>query len=114
MPNLRRVGQEAEDWVAQLLIEQGWTIVTRRHKTRHGELDLVALDGDTLVFVEVKYRRTDRVPEEEISERKLNHLSQAIQEYLDAAEVNTMDYRLDIFAIDNTGHRHHRDVFGNR
>jgi putative endonuclease len=53
----RRLGQLAEDLVATRLTASGWTILARNARTRYGELDLVALDGDTLVFVEVKAGR---------------------------------------------------------
>jgi putative endonuclease len=53
----RRTGQIAEDLVAERLAAAGWEIVERNARTRHGELDLVALDGQTLVFVEVKAAR---------------------------------------------------------
>ncbi|HYG96824.1 MAG TPA: YraN family protein [Solirubrobacterales bacterium] len=53
----RRTGEIAEDLVAQRLAAAGWEIVERNARTRYGELDIVARDGDTLVFVEVKGAR---------------------------------------------------------
>jgi putative endonuclease len=53
----RRTGQIAEDLVAARLTAHGCEIVERNARTRHGELDIVALDGRTLVFVEVKAAR---------------------------------------------------------
>jgi putative endonuclease len=53
----RRTGQIAEDLVAARLAEKGWEIVERNARTRYGELDIVALDGPILVFVEVKGAR---------------------------------------------------------
>jgi len=50
----RRTGQIAEDLATQRLIDQSWEIVERNARTRYGELDIVALDGPILVFVEVK------------------------------------------------------------
>lgn len=64
MPYLRRVtrtrqrlGEAAEEAVATRLRGAGWEIVERNARTRYGELDIVALDGDALVFVEVKAGR---------------------------------------------------------
>jgi putative endonuclease len=54
----RRTGQRAEDLVARRLAASGWEIVERNARTRYGELDIVALDGRDLVFVEVKASRT--------------------------------------------------------
>lgn len=53
----RRLGETAEDLVAARLAASGWEVVERNARTRHGELDLVALDRDALVFVEVKAGR---------------------------------------------------------
>jgi putative endonuclease len=53
----QRIGRAAEDLVATRLAAANWKIVERNARTRYGELDIVALDGDTLVFVEVKAGR---------------------------------------------------------
>ena len=53
----QRTGRIAEDLVAQRLAAAGWEIVERNARSRHGELDIVALDGRALVFVEVKAGR---------------------------------------------------------
>jgi len=50
-------GRRAEQLVADRLGAAGWRIVARNARSRHGELDIVALDGHTLVFVEVKAGR---------------------------------------------------------
>jgi putative endonuclease len=50
----QRLGRSAEDLVAARLITAHWEILERNARTRYGELDIVALDGRTLVFVEVK------------------------------------------------------------
>lgn len=53
----RKTGQIAEELVARRLAAAGWRILARNARTRHGELDIVALDRGTLVFVEVKAAR---------------------------------------------------------
>ncbi len=53
----QRTGRIAEELVARRLAAAGWEIVERNARTRHGELDIVALDGRALVFVEVKAAR---------------------------------------------------------
>jgi len=53
----QKTGQKAEELVARRLSAAGWEIVERNARTRHGELDIVACDGRTLVFVEVKAGR---------------------------------------------------------
>lgn len=53
----QRIGRAAEDLVSARLAAAGWEIVERNARTRYGELDIVALDGSALVFVEVKAGR---------------------------------------------------------
>lgn len=114
MPNLRRVGEAAEDAAARYLIEQGYTLVTRRYKARRGEIDLIALDGDLLVLIEVKHRRTPGYrPEDSLGEAKRQALYLAGQQYLaEIAEAPDREIRFDLIAIDQDGLRHYRDVMG--
>ena len=53
----QRLGRRAEDLVAARLAAAGWEVIERNARTRYGELDIVALDGRTLVFIEVKAGR---------------------------------------------------------
>ena len=53
----QRLGRIAEALAAERLHGGGWSIIARNARTRRGELDLIALDGRTLVFVEVKAGR---------------------------------------------------------
>jgi putative endonuclease len=59
----QRLGRSAEELVASRLEREGWRIVARNARTNEvrGELDLIALDGPALVFVEVKARRAGAV-----------------------------------------------------
>jgi len=52
----RSVGSRGEAEAAQFLERQGLAIIARNFRTRRGEIDLIARDGDTLVFVEVRVR----------------------------------------------------------
>ncbi len=112
MSDVRRIGTAAEDRAADYLIERGYTIVTRRWATRGGELDIVALDGDVLVFIEVK-RRSGRwsTPEEAIDDVKIARFLTAVKRY--AFETDQLDRaaRYDVIAIDDKGLRHYEDAF---
>jgi putative endonuclease len=55
----RRLGRTAEDLVAARLVAADWEILERNARTRYGELDIVALDDRTLVFIEVKAGRAN-------------------------------------------------------
>ena len=69
----QHLGRIGEDLALAHLERLGYALVARNHRTRYGELDLVVFDGTTLVFVEVKTRRTSgtgRGPWEALHERK--------------------------------------------
>lgn len=111
MPHARSVGRDAEDRVADFLLAKGYIIITRRFKTAHGELDLVALDGDELVMVEVKARFAGGVPEEAVGERKAGRLRLAAVEYLRKMEEPERAFRFDLVAVTPEGLRHYERVF---
>jgi putative endonuclease len=65
------IGRRGEQLAAEHFERLGWIIVARNHHTRFGELDIVALDGETLVFAEVKTCRLGKgTPWESLHERK--------------------------------------------
>lgn len=108
MSDLRRVGGEGEREAADYLVGKGYTIVTRNFHSRRGEIDLVALDGDQLVCVEVKFRRTRGTPAEAaFDQRKVERLMAAMEDYLVAVELPERSVRYDLVAIDPDGVRHH-------
>lgn len=111
MPNFRGVGREAEDAAAEYLLGKGYTILTRRFCVRGGEIDLVTLDGETLVFVEVKQRLAKGfVPEESVSKKKLESLRRAAGKFLHQFPQERA-WRFDFIAIDADGLRHYEGVF---
>ena len=58
-PHLRE-GRRGERIACRFLLNQGFDVLARRYKGRAGELDIIAFEQDTLVFVEVKKRNTDQ------------------------------------------------------
>jgi len=65
-----RLGRLGEQLAARHLERLGYEVVARNHRTRYGEIDLVAADARTLVIVEVKTRRGGGSPWDALDERK--------------------------------------------
>lgn len=107
--NLRQVGASAEDRAADYLVSQGYTVITRRRKMPHGELDLVALDGEILVFVEVKFRHVGS-PEESVGATKMRNWQRAAETYRIEMGEQQRKVRYDLIAIDGDGLRHHLNI----
>lgn len=79
-----KLGWRGEAAARAWLERQGWIFVERNFRTRYGEIDLIMRDRETLVFVEVKTRRsrTFGAPEESITDQKLERLQAAAEAYL--------------------------------
>ena len=81
--NKQIYGAKGEDLAASFLEKKGYKIIERNYHMRGGEIDIIALDSDTLVFIEVKARSTEEFgsPLEAITYRKLKTLTKAAQFY---------------------------------
>lgn len=84
--NTQSAGQQAEDQALDVLQRRGLRLVARNWRCRGGELDLVMLDGDTVVFVEVRFRSHAAWGGalESVDARKRGRLSAAAQQFLQA------------------------------
>lgn len=96
------VGRWGENLAQVFLQERGYTILERNVRTPYGELDLVARNGNTLAFVEVKARLSPDYgkPEMAVTAAKQAHLLQATLAYLQLhPELEALDWRIDVIAI---------------
>ncbi len=82
--NRRLQGAGYEQIAGSYLSGQGLTILARNYRCKKGEIDLIARDGDTIVFVEVKYRKDSRLgfPSESVDTRKQRKIRSVAQWYL--------------------------------
>jgi len=94
-------GLHGEQLACEALGERGYAIVTRRYRTKHGEIDIVARDGETLVFVEVKTRRDGSFggPEESVTLQKQQRLVWMATDYLVRQKVGEVACRFDVVGI---------------
>jgi putative endonuclease len=95
------IGNVGEDLATGFLQECGFVILARNWRTRRGELDIIARDGDTLVFCEVKTRRSTKhgLPIEAVTTRKLEHMKQAAVEWLGDNRIRFSGIRFDVVSI---------------
>lgn len=82
--NKRAIGNAGEDIVSAYLIKNNITILDRNFSSKHGEIDIIGMDGDYLVFFEVKYRKDLKYgyPLEAVTKAKQKHIIKAAQYYL--------------------------------
>jgi len=114
-------GRRAEDLAHRYLEKSGFTVVSRNYARRggRGELDLVAWDGDVIVFVEVKARSTEQYhsAESAVDRNKRDHLILTASEDVRRARIPWDRVRFDIVTViagDQPLLTHIRDAFATR
>ncbi len=98
----QQLGLRGEDFARVELERLGYRILDRRYRSRFGEIDLVARDGGTVVFVEVK-TKTDSTfgdPAEMVTRQKQRRLVSMAEEYVAGHHLQAMPCRFDVVAID--------------
>lgn len=101
--NLRRIrlGKQGEDIAAAYLEKAGYSIAEKNYRCIFGEVDIIARDGDTLVFVEVKSRKSSTFgePQEAVGLEKQKKLSRISLHYLQQKRLEFCKARFDVMAI---------------
>ncbi len=97
----RVVGIKGEEEAARFLTRSGLAILDRNVRTRAGEIDLVAREGKTIVFVEVKTRRDleGEPPQAAVNTRKQNRLGRLAQGYLKSKRIRQSPCRFDVVSV---------------
>ena len=105
-----RKGAEFEDLAVEYLKSLGYKILHKNYHSRFGEIDIVALKDNTLIFVEVKGGRSKALgdPAERVDRRKMERLLRCIEEYLSKRPAE--DYKLEVVIIRGKEVEHIRNV----
>ncbi len=95
------LGCWGENIAEKYLKKKGYIIVARNFRCKLGEIDIIALDGKELVFIEVKTRRNQNygLPCEAITASKIKHLKRTAAYYTAVYSVDHKDARLDVIEI---------------
>lgn len=103
MTNSRRqtIGRLGESMAVSFLEIKGYTILERNYRTPYGEIDLIVKLRNVIVFVEVKTRTSDSLgpPEISITPKKLEHMRDAAEYYIQQHPEKTSDWRIDAISI---------------
>jgi putative endonuclease len=101
----QELGILGEKLAVEELMRRGYAILERRYRTRYGEIDIVAEDQGTIVFVEVKAREDVQFGSaaEQVTARKQGKVASRAVEYLARKHVTDRPCRFDVVAIDSAG-----------
>ncbi len=99
------IGRRGEDEAALFLESKGYKVLERNYRCRYGEIDIVARDGKTVVFVEVKTRGSDRfgAPVDSVDARKQKKILLTSQFYIESNRLFDSDLRFDVVGIEMNG-----------
>ena len=102
MMNKRQEGRIGEETAIKALKRRGYRILERNHATRFGEIDIIAEEGECLVFVEVKKRNTDRFGDalSAITRTKQRHIVKSALWYMKKHRCFNRRVRFDAVGLD--------------
>jgi putative endonuclease len=100
----QQFGKTGETIAARFLRKMGYRILEQNYRTVLGEIDIIARDRDTLVFVEVKARTSGRYgnPKSAVTPRKQRKISMVALHYLKSTAQSRIKARFDVVAIHST------------
>ena len=95
------LGRKGEEVAVDFLKKQGYRIIKRNYRCRAGEIDIIANQGSSLAFVEVKTRRSTRfgLPEEAVSYEKKRHLTRVALGYFTHYRIKETKCRFDVVSV---------------
>lgn len=98
--NKKAIGDKGEQIAAQFLIDKGYKLLEKNWRYKHGEIDLIVENNNTIIFVEVKTRSTSYFgnPEIAVTPKKQKTIANTAQAYLDLNNLNK-ECRFDIISI---------------
>lgn len=96
------IGRNGEDVAAAFLVQIGYKLVARNWRFGPKEIDIIAIEGETMVFVEVKTRSTlaFELPQEAVTPKKMRNLVEAADAYLQQHDIQ-LNSRFDIVSVLN-------------
>lgn len=100
--NKQIIGKLGEHIASKYLVKLGWKIISQNFRKRYGEIDIIANDKKTLVFVEVKTRTGDNFGpiEESITPWKIRRLKRSVDYYLHLQPSYPETIRIDFIGIE--------------
>lgn len=97
----QKVGKFGEDEAVKYLEQKGYKILDRNFSCKRGEIDIIALDKDEIVFIEIKARISLKygLPSEAVTKNKLKHIYKTAEYYLYTRNLLNENTRIDMIEV---------------
>lgn len=97
----KKIGAEGEEAACRYLKRRGYRILERNYTVRGGELDIIAMDGDELVFAEVKTRTSTSMglPSDAVNSFKKQHIIYTAKHYIAKKKLYDIQVRFDVIEV---------------
>lgn len=97
----QKVGKFGEDEAVKYLEQKGYKILDRNFSCKRGEIDIIALDKDEIVFIEIKARISLKygLPSEAVTKNKLKHIYKTAEYYLYTRNLLNENTRIDVIEV---------------
>jgi len=101
--NKREIGAKGEMIAQKAMENKNYEILEKNYYSPYGEIDIIAKKGETIIFVEVKYRRNKKYGygEEAITKTKQKRIYYTAMDYINKKNIGDQNYRFDVIAINN-------------
>ena len=109
------LGKRGEEFAARFLKKKGFKIKERNYRSPVGEVDIIATDGKTLVFVEVKTRSSAAfgLPGEAVTKKKQGQIARTAEYYMAANKIGPTAARMDVVSIMSSGDKMEAELIEN-
>lgn len=109
------LGKKGEEFAADFLIKKGYKIKERNYKSALGEIDIIALSGETIVFIEVKTRSSLKfgLPFEAVTKKKQHQISKTALYYMSKMKISEAAARFDIVSVISKGEQMEAELIEN-
>ena len=97
----QKIGRFGEDEAVKYLTQKGYKILDRNFSCKRGEIDIIALDKNEIVFIEIKARVSLKygMPSEAVTKYKLKHIYKTAEYYLYIRNLQNQNARIDVIEV---------------
>ena len=97
----KQVGNKGESLAEDYIKRKGYKIIQRNYRCRLGEIDIIAKDDDTIVFIEVRTKQNENFgsPQDSVTSTKMSKISKTALSFIQEKNLSGFSYRFDFIAI---------------